>query len=143
MREGAVWSWQSFEDQSSERRGPETEQAVKMPICSERSWNLCVTGEEKSDVRMEPKITGILRAGCFLLHGLLKEYNIKSDCPIHEWIRLRKVGVHDGFKLFIKSIFRVSEYTGVYMCCTYDNGHAVLLSTELLCEQNLHVVVKY
>lgn len=43
-REGAVWSWQSFEDQSSERRGPgtETEQAERL-VCraelkSVRNW---------------------------------------------------------------------------------------------------------
>lgn len=37
MREGAVWSWQSFEDQSSERRGPgtETEQAGRQ---NARMW---------------------------------------------------------------------------------------------------------
>lgn len=118
-----------------------------MELKSVRNWI-----KEKSDVRMELKITGILHAGCFLLHGLPKEYNIQSDCPIHEWIRLLKVGVHDGFKLLIKSIFRVSEHTRVYMCCIFkmdlefDKGHittVVLLSRELLCEQNLYRVIKY
>lgn len=82
-----MWSWHSFEDQSSERRGPgtETEQPVtnvrsrRAELKSVRNWI-----EKKSGVRMELKITGILRAGCFLLHGLPKEYNARSDSPIHE-----------------------------------------------------------
>lgn len=35
--------------------------------------------KEKSGVRMELKITGILHAGYFLVHGLPSEYNIQSD----------------------------------------------------------------
>lgn len=34
MREGAVWSWQSFEDQSSELRGPGTETEQAESKCS-------------------------------------------------------------------------------------------------------------
>lgn len=40
--------------------------------------------KEKSGVRTELKITGILHAACFLLNGLPKGYDIQSDCPIHE-----------------------------------------------------------
>lgn len=39
--------------------------------------------KEKSGVRMERKITGILHAGGFLANGLPKEYDILLDCPVH------------------------------------------------------------
>lgn len=84
-----MWSWHSFEDQSSERRGPGTETETEQPVTNVRSWRAELKSvrnwiEEKSGVRMELKITGILRAGCFLLHGLPTEYNARSDSPIHE-----------------------------------------------------------
>lgn len=40
--------------------------------------------KERSGVRMELKGTGISHAGCFLLCGLPEEYDIQSDCPVHE-----------------------------------------------------------
>ena len=39
---------------------------------------------DKNGERTELEKRGILHAGCFLFHGLLMEYNIQSDCPVHE-----------------------------------------------------------
>lgn len=71
-------------------RGPGTEAQRPLKRSSTKIGaqldETCKTGQrkEKSDERMELHMRGILHAGCFLFHGLPLEYNIQSDCPVHE-----------------------------------------------------------
>lgn len=53
---------------------------------SARNWmkGAKLDRRERIGERMELGRRGILHAGSFLFHGLLLEYNIQSDCPVHE-----------------------------------------------------------
>lgn len=91
---GAVWSWICFEDQSSELRwargrrqdGQWTRHVRRAEPKSLRNWirkkKWCPDGALNNR-----NIT----CWVLFLNGLPKEYEIQSDCSIHEWIL--KVGV--------------------------------------------------
>lgn len=106
---GAVWSWQSFEDHSSERKGgPGNGDRARVRMLlraesgaeksqSESGWRRDKKKEKKVGFRMELKTTGISQAGLFLAYGLSKDYNVQSEYLIHAWIWLLKVGDMWGF----------------------------------------------
>lgn len=142
--------WRSLIRAQGPGDGDRVRARVKMLMCGERSWNLCATGwkkREKSAVRMELEITGILHAGCFLANGLPKEYNNKSDCPVHVWIRILKVGVLSDFLIISRIIYLFLLLLGYNPCVvlwrwTLDSIKDILLlasvvSGEPLWELNL------
>lgn len=87
--EGGGWCGRGralkISDQSAGARGRgQSRQAERSCVASGAEICAQLDKREKWCPDGALKITGILHAGCFLLNGLPKEYDIQSDCPVHE-----------------------------------------------------------